>query len=185
MNRQSIAGISSLLVSQPYISDVGEWHGERVDFNLDRFRLFCDDWQNRNLADSHLDAFNLPRSERDSAWLEADPVPRWRTLVSRSLRYHGNYSFWDEMPDEDLDGAAFVGFPREHELFCEVFGRSLPLAETPTVLDVAGLVAGCGLLLCNQNLCRSVAEGLKAPVVVEEYRVAPSTRFDRPGARYV
>jgi ADP-heptose:LPS heptosyltransferase len=41
---------------------------------------------------------------------------------------------------------------------------------TPTLLDVARVIAGCKLFVGNQSSPRAIAEGLKIPVVVEKGR---------------
>lgn len=183
LNPGSIAALKPLLDRQDYIEGVRIWKGEEVGHNLDTFRLHMK--PGRNIADAHLKAFGRPTSERDIRWLEVPLAPHGRPMISRSLRYHGNYGFWDEAPPKLFAQAMFVGLPEEHKYFEMVFGRQVDYVVTSTILDAASQVADCERLYCNQNLWRAVAEGLKVPVTVEEYCVAPNTRFEREGAKYV
>jgi hypothetical protein len=65
----TIESAMPLLRLQPYLEDVRFWRGEQVEFDLDTFRLNI---RFNNLADSHLAAFNLPLTERDTPWLRVD-----------------------------------------------------------------------------------------------------------------
>lgn len=185
LNAAAIESVRELLMLQDYIEDVRYWHvtGEGVDYNLDEFRRHCT--PDRNIAHSHLMAFDLPLSHADEQWLWADTID-CSGVVSRSLRYHGNYSFWDETDKVAMaEMAVFVGLPQEWQYFKDVFGINIAYSQTPTIYDAARLIGGCQHFIGNQNLCRAIAEGFKRTVTVEEYRIAPNTRFLRSDARYV
>src|SRR5580765_1733925 len=59
----AIDSLRPLLLLQEYIADVRFWGGEPVDHNLDEFRRSA---PQLNLADAHLQAFDLPTSNRDT-----------------------------------------------------------------------------------------------------------------------
>jgi len=171
-----------LLVDQTYISEVARWAGEDVDHDLDRFREHA--CEKVNIADMHMRVVGCLPNDVADPWLRSDPTPIAKVVVSRSLRYHGNYSFWESFTRRDHDWV-FVGTPFEHQVFETVFETRVPYFDVPTAYELARVIAGAELFVGNQNLCRAVAEGLKKNVIVEEYPRVPNTRFVREGAVYV
>jgi hypothetical protein len=185
LTRAAVESLKPLLLHQPYIDEVREWAGEKVDFDL---HIFRDHLGKHNIADSHLAAFGLPTSERDSAWLiVADPIKidSRPIVISRSVRYHGNECFWDTCIDQLLAKGVFVGYPKDHEIFVYTFGRPVPYYPTPDILTLAGVIAGCEEFVSNQGFPHALAEGMKKTLTLEVFRVHPAVVFKRDGARYV
>ncbi len=185
LNAASIQSLAPVLTQQPYIEAVKEWHGEPVDYDLDEFRRHI---RFNNLSDSHLAAFKLPTTERDTAWLKiADPifVEGRPVVISRSVRYHSNYSYWEQHLPALKDLAIFVGYPKDHEIFEYTFGHAIPYHPTPDITTLARVIAGCRKFVGNQGLPHALAEGMKKNLVNEMYRIYPSAVFKRPGAEYV
>lgn len=186
LNEKSIAWLSPLLRVQPYITDVRLWNKEPVDYNLDLWRVnAC----NNNIADSHLAAFKLPFSCRDTAWLTvSDPIPGedGRNLViARSVRVQSNYSFWVEALPKFKEKMTYIGLPKEHEIFEYTFDHKVHYRPVADALEMARVIAGCEQFIGNQGFPHSLAEGMKKNLVCEYYRVSPMTIFQRPGAQYV
>jgi hypothetical protein len=151
---------------------------------LDTFRNHI---KYNNLSDSHLAAFGLDFKHRDSKWLSIqDPLTvKKKIVISRSVRYHGNFSFWESMLPKIKDDAIFVGFPKEHDIFEYTFGHKIEYYPTESTLDLARVIAGCDLFIGNQGLPHALAEGMKVNLINEIYRVYPSAVFTRVGAQYV
>ncbi|HEX4797308.1 MAG TPA: hypothetical protein VH370_26170 [Humisphaera sp.] len=182
----AIESLRPLLSMQEYVTEVRHWNGEAVDYNLDRFRLHLAD--GRNVADFHLDAFGLPSHHRDKAWLRVDspqPIPDFPVVISRTARYHGNDGWWDEFLYARHPQCAFVGLPKEHEIFEYTFGFPVRYYPTPTILDLARVIAGCQLFVSNTSLANAIAEGLKQKKILEVYRVWKNVFFNRPDAEYI
>ena len=185
MNAVAVDFISPLLALQPYITEVRHWKGEAVDYDLDQFRNHV---RFNNLADSHLAAFGLPSSERDTAWLQvSDPItiPDRPIVISRSPRYQGSHFFWECIFFDFKDKAIFVGLPKEHEYFMYATGHQVPYYPTPDVVTLARVIAGAEEFMSNQGLPHAIAEGMKKKLINEYDRVYPAAVFKRPGARYV
>ena len=181
----SIEWLKPLLLLQEYITDVRYWSGEAVDYNLDIFRSYS---RQENLADSHLAAFRLPSSLRDTAWLKVDQpqaMEGFRQVISRTMRKHGNDQFWEAFLREHQRECLFVGLEPEHEEFERRFGVSIRYYPTPTALDLARVIAGCSQFVGNPSFANAVAEGLKQNKILEVYRDAPNEIFVRPGAQYI
>jgi hypothetical protein len=106
-------------------------------------------------------------------------------LISRSVRYHGNYGFWENNLPIIKNQSLFVGLEKEHEIFEYTFSHKVEYYKTPTILELAEVIAGCDLFISNANLCHALAEGLKKNLIIEQYRVYPTVIFDRIGAKNV
>jgi hypothetical protein len=185
MNAAIVDSAIPFLKMQPYLQDVRAWHGEPVDVDLDQFRLHI---RFNNLSDSHLAAFNLPLTERDTPWLCVDEpvaVPDRPLILARNLRYHGNDSLWESYLPQIKHMAAFVGSPLEHEVFVKTYGHEVPYLHTPDILSLARVLAGCRQFIGNQGLPHAIAEGMKKELVNEYCRLYPAALFKRPGAQYM
>jgi hypothetical protein len=179
-----IDSATPFLRMQPYVEDVRHWHGEAVDCDLDEFRRHI---AFNNLSDSHLAAFKLPLTERDTAWLTIDAptrIPGRPVVLARNLRYHGNDDLWEGNLPQLKEHAVFVGHPKEHEIFVHTFGHQVPYWPTPDILSLARVLAGCEQFIGTQGLPHAIAEGFKVKLINEYYRLYPSAIFKRPGAQY-
>ena len=181
----AIDSLKPFLLLQDYVQDVRYWAGEAVDYNLDEFRRT----QGRvNLADAHLQTFGLPTSHRDSAWLRVDHAVEEKgfpIVINRTVRYICNHSFWETTLPAYHPQCLFVGTPKEHEIFEYTFGYPVRYYVTPTILELARVIAGCRQFMGNASLPHAIAEGLKKNKVLEVYPLLPNVIFERPGARYV
>ena len=175
--------ISALLWGQKYIHEVRWWDGREVDYNLDKFRSHV---RHNNLSDSHLAAFALPLEERDQKWLKVHPKKLDKPyFIARSCRYHGNFSFWEQIDPEVIKNAYFIGHEKEHEYFEYTFGHKIDRYVVDDIMDMAGVIAGCEKFYGNQGLPHAIAEGLKKDIVNEVFRPYPAAVFKRENAEYV
>ena len=185
LTANGIESLKPLLMQQPYIKDVRHWTGELVDYNLDKFRehlIYA------NLSDSHLAVVGAGRPERDRAWLTvSDPIvlPQYPMIISRSVRYAPNYAWWSGYILTIKDRCAFVGYPEEHQIFEYTMEVKVPYLNTPDVLTLARVIAGCTTFVGNASLPHALAEGMKKRVIVELCRVSPNVMFIRPDAQYM
>ena len=180
----AIQSLIPVLEQQEYIKGVELWKDQKVDYDLDLFRKHV---IYNNLSDSHLAAFNLPFSERDTAWLKiknARPLHK-NVIISRSVRYHGNFSFWENYLPVIKDDCLFVGFEKEHDIFEYTFGHKVEYYKTESILDLTQVIDGSHLFVSNQGLPHALAEGLKKNLINEVFRVYPAAVFKRDDAQYV
>jgi hypothetical protein len=186
LNSKTIDLLKPLLLQQDYIKGVELWdESVSVDYNLNEFRKSL---VNHNLSDCHLNAFNLPYSERDSAWLKIDQGLNHesgrKTLLLRSLRVQSNHTFWENLPDEMIQDALFVGSPFEYEVFSKTFRYEVPFWEL-SILDLARAIYSCNSFISNQTFGAALAEGFKKNLIQEVYRIFPLALFEREEAAYV
>ena len=173
---ESINEVTPLLRIQKCIVDVLPWSGQKVKYDLDKFR---DHIRFNNLCISHLEAFGLNHDLSRKPWLNFPykrKLPK-RFVISRTPRYHGNYTFWVNQLPRIKNDAIFVGFEKEHEIFEYTFGCKIDFYPTPSILDLAETINSAEVLFCNQGLPHAIAEGLHRNLVCEMYRIYPAAVF--------
>lgn len=184
LTQASIKSLIPVLEQQDYIKGVEVWDGKAVKYDLDLFRKHI---RYNNLSDSHLAAFNIPFSERDTKWINLKQSKKLHKdiIISRSVRYHSNFSFWENYLPIVKDQCLFVGFEKEHDIFEYTFNHKIEYYKTESVLDLAEVIAGSTLFVSNQGLPHALAESMKKSLICELYRVYPAVIFTRPEAQYV
>ena len=182
---REIGAILPLLRVQPYIRGVKIWDGTPVDYDLDSFRSGRVD--RTNLASLFLSQFGISDSERDRAWLDL-PVNHeamsGRTVIGRSLHYHGVPEFWPAILSRFGESAVFVGTEEEHQQFIQEFGF-VSFHPTKDLLELAKAIQSADRFIGNQSCPYAIAEGLKKPAIQECDRWSPNCVFDRPNTFYV
>lgn len=182
--------LAPLLEHQDYIDKVKIWNNENVDYDIDSFRWTeGSDFIKRkvnlgyyNLADAQLDKFNLPRTEKDRAWISVDNVTKCDVVFARSARWNNPQVSWGRIWDQFHDRSVFVGIEEEHKTFIEKFG-DVPFVRTDNFLELARIIAGSTLFIGNQSSPYAVAEGLKVNSCLEVYCPSPNCNFERPNLR--
>lgn len=180
LNLKSIEQIKPLLELQDGIEKVELWDGRKVDHDLDIFRTNV---RFNNLVISHLDAFQLPHDKHLVKWLKFPTkrdLPK-KIVISRTVRVHGNYSYWENNLPRFAKESIFVGLPKEHEIFEYTFGHKVEYYPTPTIMDLAETINSCDIFISNQGFPHAIAEGLHKDLILECYRVYPSVVFNRQG----
>jgi hypothetical protein len=185
LSKQTIDTLSPLLKLQPYISDVKYWNGEKVDYNLDEFRKKFNDPRKRsktsNLADLHLEQFNLPFSEVEKPWLHVDGEIKLhkKVIIARSPRVQGGFGTLNATKFFLRDNAIFVGVPKEHEFFEWTFGIKIDYHKTDTILELFKVIKGSELFIGNSSFPLSLAIGMGHPHIRQEVDPkVPTTVFE-------
>jgi hypothetical protein len=181
-SRESLEGaryeaIKPLLEAQDYVDSV-EW-GEGIDTTNFRTVLRPKFESLTERQARHADMWPIDISP----WLT---VPEFeahgKVIFARSLRYHNPIPFpWKEALETYGEKTLFVGLPAEHEEFEKHVGRSIELAKTDNLLDVAKLMAGSPQIIANQSCPAWIALGLGRKLILEGNPDVPNTQLPRPG----
>jgi hypothetical protein len=168
MTPERAANIATLIECQPYITSV-QYRDKPTGFNLNQWRMpHCHFKIGTTLAAMCLATAGAEAKEADVAWLEnIRPIQTLPIVISRSARYHNPLFPWKTIPAFYKDQIVFVGTREEHAAFCDEFGH-VPYCATPTLLDLAQVIAGAQLFIGNQSAPFAIAEGLKIPIALEE-----------------
>lgn len=180
MTRERAINFLPLLETCPYLKKVDWLEAGPIGTNLDEWRSHYGN--NLSLTDIMANWLQLPHPPREVPWLEVEPVQKARVIFCRSGRYHTDHFPWKKVVGRFGNEAGFVGTQEEFDNFVSHFGP-VPWIETPTMLDVAKVLSGAELIVCNQSSPRWVAEGLKKPVYVEQAHPI-NTHFERNLAWY-
>lgn len=167
-----VANVASLLSIQTYINRVWKQSvSDRWDFDCDPFRkLLINNWRRgKNITSYVCDLFRVPYECSNQPWITIDMplhVEGRPVCVNRTQRYRNHRFPWHRVYNAYRDKMFFVGTVKEYDDFQSKVGP-LPYCETPTLLDVARLIAGSKLFIGNQSVSYAIAEGLKHPTVQE------------------
>lgn len=185
-------GLDRILLAQPYVSEVHPWNGGAVDINLNDFRsrMFRDVKRGlnrgRHISDWVAMAHNLPTTIKDEPWLKIEPKPVAPVVIARSgpgrpphAVYHGKDFPWGQVLAKYGNNAIFVGSQLEHEVFQAVFG-TVTWCKTPSLYEVAQLIAGAKLFIGNQSCPNALAQALGIPSVLEVWHAGANASGWRP-----
>jgi predicted nuclease with TOPRIM domain len=168
--------LAPLLLSQPYIKRVTivssnlpleflDQPIEGVDFILDKFRLH--EPGKHHLAICHALAFevhinlyekwlHVESGKSDHDYIVVALTPRYRSLPKE---------YWPEVLS-GLENVVAIGLPQE---FHCIAGITADFVTCTDFLEMAKMIQGCRLFIGNQNFPYAIAEGLKAPRIVEVF----------------
>jgi ADP-heptose:LPS heptosyltransferase len=180
--------MKTFMLAQTYIDRFEPMDPRKTEIthNLDRFRnLFVG--HPGNYVNCYANTFNitnpgLQKQMRQTPWLT---VPKPRRLegkvgvVNRTTRWVS-----PELPPQyeqwRLDGidreCVFVGLASEYEKFKQDTGWDIDYYPTPTLLDLAEVIAGAETFIGNQSMALSVAIGLGTEYFCELRRDLPIER---------
>lgn len=185
--RESLRGaryesLKSLVERQPYIDGI-QWADGPPSCRYD-FSTFRKDYRTgENLA--QWQARHIGVSINETPWLLAEPSlkTKGRVIFTRSLRYHSERFPWDKAIQRFKD-PLFVGLPEEYLAFQTKWGKPIENCTAANLLELAQMIAGCELLVCNQSCPFWIAAGLGVPLIQETWPHDPNSIVERPNARY-
>lgn len=187
MTQKDFEFMQSFMEAQSYIDKFDTVQpATEITHNLDRFRpLFVG--HPGNYVDMYCQAFGIndfvERTViRTTPWLT---VPNPRTfegksyVINRTARWvnpvlNATWASLKEQGGEDV--SVFVGLPEEHNAFETTTGWKIEYVPTPTMLDLAEVIAGCEQFIGNQSVALSIAIGLGIPYACEARTDLPMER---------
>jgi hypothetical protein len=138
----------------------------------------------RNLADMCSNAFQAPRWPRDKPWLRVDePNKVAEVVIHRSPRYQTLLFPWQQVVNVLGKRAVFVGSVEEHKDFTEKYG-DIPHYPTPTLMDLARVIAGAEFYVGNQSAPLWIRTGLGLPLYCESHERHDNCRWERHNTFY-
>ena len=181
MSQEDFNFMRSFLAAQSFINAVDIMQNDtEITHNLDRFRpLFVG--HPGNYIDIYCHAFGiLDAAERNAIrttpWLTV-PTPRIikgkNHIINRTARWITSEinPVWALLKEKGTDeSSVFIGLPQEYDAFKEATGWNIDYYPTPTMLDMAEVIAGSEQFIGNQSLGLSLAIGLGVPYACEVRR---------------
>ncbi len=183
MEGQPYNAIEPLLKAQPYIASVAFEHGAAFDYELEHWRGIY--WSLRTLTDSQAKYLGM-MPPNTTPWLvgvKPSYESQGRIVIARTERYHNDTMPWYRiMQKNPADRFLFVGSPREHELFCEMYGAKIEHRRTGNLLEVAQLIAGSDCFIGNQSSPCWIAMGLGHSLIQETHTTIQDSKTERDNA---
>jgi len=169
MTQGDVSQLSEVLTKLPYVDSVRVFEkGDKVDWDLNRFRKVCSDYT--HLAKCHL-LVSGTSQDLSAPWINRglfSPREVAPIVIARSGRYHG-YFDWNVLAGRQQD-CVFVGSGEEYEDFIDLTGFSgIKHNVTENMIDMVEVIAGSKLFIGNQSFPYAVAEAMKVPRVLEVF----------------
>lgn len=195
--KKDYAMLLPLLERQSYIEKVGSWRqGDTIpDVDLDEFRSVLYRSFEGNILQAYHHTFGIPfyMEDYDATWIEADTIKTKPIVVSRSSRYippNGDDAWKNFAETIDFsESAIFVGTPKEHVDFVKLTGAAIEYRPVENFLELASIINGADLVMCNQGFTYSLAIGLGKQIILEINKLVPMQQnecfFPRPSVQYV
>jgi len=167
LNEKMASMLSPLIEAQVYINSCLVYGNQKIHIDLDVVRSKTIPVTNGNIARWY-SYFTGLTPELWKSWLMVEPEKKYANsiILARSGRYLNpsiDYSFL-----RGYNNIVFIGVKSEYDEMKKV----VPHIEWVQVSDfyqLAGIIAGCKFFIGNQSLPYAIAEGLKAPRILEVY----------------
>lgn len=162
-----------LVLAQPYVDEfLWEDKPQGCTHDITQFRkpFYKPD---RTLSHSQANAIGITELEMEPwLWAQKSSHSTGRVVVARSSRYRNPNFPWRETLARYGDRMIFVGLPAEYQDFLSTIRRHRPQLKMEfyrihDFMDLAELIAGADLTICNQSSPGWVAMGLGTPIVQE------------------
>jgi hypothetical protein len=184
MNEYMFHVMRPLLIEQDYIEDYIIYDGQEYNYDLDKARLEIFTNQPHGSINRWI-FYVYPQMSCDlsKAWLD---VPQSvgkieKLIINFTYRYRNSvidYSFLKKYQDYIL----FAGLKDEYEFFSNQWNLRIGHLDAPDFKKVAYFIKNSIGFLGNQSSCYQIAEGLKAPRILELSPVMPNVIPSGEGA---
>lgn len=198
LNREYAESMITLLEIQPYINKVAIWNGEKVDFDIDLFRLCVPNLLSGSIFHWPTAVF-LCSPDLSSPWIHLPFDCQYTKPELAGLTEHINDRQLQQksslksvigssslITGEYRDGPILIartGRNRNPAITYPRIGKfigfrtenelELELCKTPTILDMSNEISKCKFLIGNNSLGVTLACALGIPIVLEVCPHAP------------
>lgn len=161
-------------VTTPYISH--NFTKFRADFRDPNESLAH--WQSRFLGVKNLNT---------DPWLTVKPseMGKGRVIVTRTKRYHNPIFDWKKVVEKYGKRLAFIGMDEEHIELERETGTTIERFIVSDLMEMASIIKGSDLLICNQSAPFWIAIAMGTPIVQEVWPEQPNSVIPRDNARYI
>jgi ADP-heptose:LPS heptosyltransferase len=175
LTEEGAQSISALLKTQPYIHDVKIHTDEKIDYDLNLFRRFIFAVPEITIAESVFMGLGIRGNHEeklDEPWILVDKDTNVlnKIVISRTNRYRNSEinPFYLKLKDRNISKhGIFVGSIEEYEKFEEVYRTGIEYYPTPTILDLARVIAASKFYVGNENLANALNESMKKTSFLE------------------
>lgn len=157
----AIKALLPLLNQQPYIEEARQWEGERIDLDLDTFRMAGDNLKYTPLSIVTAAAWNCYWNLADPWIFDVPPKYVNDIIINQTLTYYGLIDY-RKIINRFKSHITFLGTEEEHEKFCKDYIK-IKYYKTKDMLEAASVIKGSKIFIGGQSSPFAIAEGMKHP----------------------
>jgi hypothetical protein len=171
--------LKPLLLATNFIEDVLIYNGQKVDYNLDKFREIGLNLGAGNISRWYFQAFpeltcdlSLKIFDFTNSLIAKKDWGLDAIVINRTERYQNgqlNYRILNDYPNKKI----FVGTEHECYLMSKLVD-DLELYECSNFYELAVLINNCKVFIGNQSMNFAIAEQLKSNRILEMYFGCPN-----------
>lgn len=174
LNKYMATMLKPLLLSTDFIEDVMIYNGQKIDYDLDKFRRIGLNLGAGNISRWYFQAF--PELTCDliepTIKVQLSRILNETIVINRTERYQNgqiDYSILNQYSNPKY----FVGTEHEYHLMSKVI-ENLQYHEVLNFYHLADLINNCKVFIGNQSMNFAIAEQLKSNRILETYFGCPN-----------
>lgn len=188
LNKYMATMLKPLLLATNFIEDVLIYNGQKVDYDLDKFRQIGLNLGAGNISRWYFQTFpeltcdlnestiNVYDTEVYDSQLKLRHIhllmPNQSIIINRTERYQNGQIDYSILNQYDND-KYFVGTEHEYHLMSKVV-KDLDYIDVANFLQLALMINNCKVFIGNQSMNFAIAEQLKSNRILETYFGCPN-----------
>jgi hypothetical protein len=174
LNKYMATMLKPLLLATNFIEDVLIYNGQKVDYNLDKFREIGLNLGAGNISRWYFQAFPELTCDLNESTIKVQKYKNLEDaiLINRTERYQNgqiDYSILNQYKNPKY----FVGTEHEFHLMSKMV-KNLQYQEVSNFYELADLINNCKVFIGNQSMNFAIAEQLKSNRILETYFGCPN-----------
>jgi len=174
LNKYMATMLKPLLLATNFIEDVLIYNGQKVDYNLDKFREIGLNLGAGNISRWYFQTFPELTCDliQPTIEIKLSRILNETIVINRTERYQNgqiDYSILNQYKNPKY----FVGTEHEFHLMCKIV-NNLQYQEVSNFYELADLINNCKVFIGNQSMNFAIAEQLKSNRILETYFGCPN-----------
>lgn len=174
LNKYMATMLKPLLLATNFIEDVLIYNGQKIDYDLDKFRQIGLNLGAGNISRWYFQAFPELTCDliQPTIEMQLSRILNETIVINRTERYQNgqiDYSILNQYSNPKY----FVGTEHEYHLMSKMV-KNLQYQEVSNFYELALLIYNCKVFIGNQSMNFAIAEQLKSNRILETYFGCPN-----------
>jgi hypothetical protein len=174
LNKYMATMLKPLLKQCLFIEDVLIYNGQKIDYDLDKFRQIGLNLGAGNISRWYFQAFPELTCDlvQPTIEMQLSRILNETIVINRTERYQNgqiDYSILNQYSNPKY----FVGTEHEYHLMSKIV-KNLQYQEVSNFYELADLINNCKVFIGNQSMNFAIAEQLKSNRILETYFGCPN-----------
>lgn len=174
LNKYMATMLKPLLLATDFIEDVLIYNGQKIDYDLDKFRQIGLNLGAGNISRWYFQAFPELTCDliQPTIEMQLSRILNETIVINRTERYQNgqiDYSILNQYSNPKY----FVGTEHEYHLMSKLV-NNLQYQEVSNFYELADLINNCKVFIGNQSMNFAIAEQLKSNRILETYFGCPN-----------